>query len=86
MLVTSVEADNTVAGNMALAAMRLVVAKQAEFNEAIQERSEREVAVEISERVDELVEEAGEGAFSSSNAEPAPSPSEDRGANLDIEV
>ncbi len=86
MFVSSVEADNTVVVNMALAAMRVVVEKQAEFNKAIKESPEREVAVETSERVDELVEEAGESAFSSSNDDPAPAPSEDRGATIDIEV
>jgi hypothetical protein len=43
MSVSSAESDNTVVVSMALAAMRVVVAKQAEFNEAIQASPEREV-------------------------------------------
>ena len=84
MFVSSAESDSTVVVSMALAAMRVVVAKQAEFNETIQESPEREVDTETSERVDELVEQSGESSFSSSNDQS--SPSDDRGANLDIEV
>ncbi len=87
MFVSSAESDNTVVVSMALAAMRVVVAKQAEFNEAIQESPEREVDTETSERVDELVEQSGDSSFSSfSSSNDQPPPSDDRGANLDIEV